>query len=77
MLLTMPLNRVFRLRLALPWWLNCLPPSGDDWTVPPSYHTELCKTAEANLARSPLSLSLEESQRSKRIVNRPLLVRVG
>ena len=26
-------------RLALPWWLNYLPPNGDDWTVPPSYHT--------------------------------------
>ena len=26
-------------RLALPWWLNYLPPNGDDWTVPPSHHT--------------------------------------
>ena len=23
-------------RLEMPWWLNYLPPNGDDWTVPPS-----------------------------------------
>ena len=28
-------------RLDLPWWLNYLPPNGDDWTVPPSYLTVL------------------------------------
>ena len=26
-------------RLDLPWWLNCLPPNGDDCTVPPSFQT--------------------------------------
>ena len=26
-------------RLPLPWGLNYLPPNGDDWTAPPSFHS--------------------------------------
>ena len=48
-------------RLDLPWWLNYLPPMGTTGQYRQAFKRDLRKTTQADLGRSPQSLSLEES----------------